>query len=61
VLPENPLEERIFSLLGIEPIHIDELQEKSGIPIETLSATLIMMELKGMIQQSGGMNYVIRA
>jgi len=61
VLPENPLEEKIISLLGVEPIHIDELQEKSGIPIETLSAYLIMMELKGMIQQSGGMNYVIRA
>jgi predicted Rossmann fold nucleotide-binding protein DprA/Smf involved in DNA uptake len=27
-------------------------------PIETVSATLAMMELKGMVRQVGGMNYV---
>lgn len=60
ILPDNPMEEKIISLLGTEPMHIDELQAKSGIPIETLSANLIMMELKGLVQQSGGMNYVTR-
>jgi predicted Rossmann fold nucleotide-binding protein DprA/Smf involved in DNA uptake len=28
------------------------------LPIEQVSATLVLMELKGLVQQTGGMNYV---
>jgi DNA processing protein len=57
-LPTDPLEARLFRLLTQEPKHVDEIRAQAEIPIETVSATLAMMELKGMVRQVGGMNYV---
>jgi DNA processing protein len=37
---------------------VDEIRSQTDLPIETVSATLAMMELKGMVRQVGGMNYV---
>ena len=45
-------------MLGSEPLHVDEIRNQAGLPIEKISATLAMMELKGMVRQVGGMNYV---
>ena len=39
-------------------MHIDELSRLSGLPTATVSSTLTLMELKGMVLQVGGMNYV---
>jgi DNA processing protein len=47
-----------MSVLTQEPLHMDEIQIQTGLPIERVSATLVMMELKGMVRQVGGMNYV---
>jgi DNA processing protein len=57
-LPTDPVEVRLFQLLSSEPKHVDEIRSQAGMPIETVSATLAMMELKGMVRQVGGMNYV---
>lgn len=57
-LPEDPVEARLFKLLTHEPMHVDEIRLQANMPIETVSATLAMMELKGMVRQVGGMNYV---
>ena len=38
--------------------HIDEVIRNSGIDIASVSSTLAMMELKGLIKQVGGMNYI---
>ena len=46
-------------LTSHEPCHIDELIRESGLATTTLSATLTMMELKGMVKQVGGMQYVL--
>jgi len=37
---------------------VDELRSRLELPIEKISAALTMMELKGMVRQVGGMNYV---
>jgi len=58
VLPSDPTELKLFQLLGSEPIHIDEIRSKTDIPIETVSSTLALMELKGMVRQVGVMHYV---
>jgi DNA processing protein len=58
VLPTDPIEMRLFSTLGPEPMHVDEIRAQTNLPIEQVSATLAMMELKGMVRQVGGMNYV---
>lgn len=37
---------------------MDDIRAQSGLPIERITAALTMMELKGMVRQVGGMNYV---
>jgi len=50
---------QILRNLSPEPTHIDEVGHQSRLPIATVSSALSMMELKGMIKQVGGMNYII--
>jgi len=57
-LPSDEIESRLMSVLTHEPLHMDEIREQTGLPIERVSATLAMMELKGLVRQVGGMNYV---
>ena len=57
-LPTDPVEARLYKLLSQQPKHVDEIRSEASLPIETVSATLAMMELKGMVRQVGGMNYV---
>lgn len=58
VLPADATEARLLGLLGVEPLHVDEIRAQADLPIDTVSATLVMMELKGMVRQVGGMQYV---
>jgi DNA processing protein len=58
VLPADAVEATLLGLLGPEPVHVDDIRSQSGMPIEKVSATLALMELKGMVRQVGGMNYV---
>jgi DNA processing protein len=58
ILPGNEIEAKLLSVLTHEPKHMDEIRNQTGLPIERVSATLVMMELKGMVRQVGGVNYV---
>lgn len=58
VIPESAEEAAIYTQLSAQPVHIDELSHMTGMPSSLLSSTLTIMELKGMVQQVGGMNYV---
>lgn len=58
ILPADALEASILVLMSAEPLHIDEIRTQSGLSIDKVSATLTMLELKGMVRQVGGMNYV---
>jgi len=58
MIPTDETEARVMSILGAEPLHIDEIRNQTELPIEKVSATLALMELKGMVRQVGGMNYV---
>ena len=57
-LPADAVEAQLLSILGEQPLHVDELRNQTGLPIEKVSATLTLMELKGMVRQVGGMHYV---
>jgi DNA processing protein len=59
IVPENETESLLLQHLSHEPIHIDEIGRESGLPITTVSSTLALMELKGMVKQVGGMNYIV--
>ncbi|MBT4512199.1 MAG: DNA-protecting protein DprA [Chloroflexi bacterium] len=54
----NDTEALILKHLADGPLHIDELCRSSCLPISIVNSTLTMMELKGMVNQLGGMNYV---
>src|SRR6266545_4067864 len=58
VIPADETEARLMNVLGDEPLHVDEIRSQTELPIEKDSATLALMELKGMVRQVGGMNYV---
>jgi len=57
-LPANEIEGQILATLGSEPQHVDEIRGNTGLPVERVSAALVMMELKGMVRQVGSMQYV---
>jgi DNA processing protein len=58
VVPADATETALLEILSHEPLHVDEIRSQCGLSIEKVSATLTMMELKGMVRQVGGMNYV---
>jgi DNA processing protein len=58
VLPADPTEARLLKVITNQPIHIDEVQRASGLPIATVSGALAMLELKGAVRQVGPMNFV---
>ncbi len=58
ILPSDPTEARLLEALSHEPVHVDDIRSQTGLPIEQVSAALTLMELKGMVRQVGGMNYV---
>jgi DNA processing protein len=57
-LPSDALEAQLFETLGEEPLHIDEITNRTEVPVEKVTATLALMELKGMVRQVGSMQYV---
>ncbi len=58
IIPANETEARLMTVLGAEPLHVDDIRNQTELPIEKVSAALALMELKGMVRQVGGMNYV---
>ncbi|HLE30867.1 MAG TPA: DNA-processing protein DprA [Anaerolineales bacterium] len=56
--PADETERQLMSFLSAEPVHVDELRAKTGLPIAQVSSTLALMELKGLVRQVSGMNYV---
>jgi DNA processing protein len=59
VIPASDTESLLLKQLSAEPTHIDEVCRTSGLPISTVSSTLAMMELKGLLKQVGTMSYVL--
>ncbi len=59
ILPASDTESLLLKQLSAEPIHIDEVCRSSGLPVSTVSSTLAMMELKGLVKQMGPMSYIL--
>jgi DNA processing protein len=57
-LPADETEKRVLACLAGEPVHVDELGVQLSLPIAQVSSALALMELKGLVRQVGGMNYV---
>jgi DNA processing protein len=59
VLPADETEAKLLACLSAEPAHIDDVGAQAGLPISQVSGALALMELKGLVRQVGGMNYVV--
>jgi DNA processing protein len=57
-VPADATEAALLEALNAEPLHIDEIRAQLELPVEKISAALTMLELKGLVRQVGGMNYV---
>lgn len=59
LLPENDAESLVLQHLSSdgEPRHIDEICRAANLPIATVSGTLVMLELKGLVLLVGPMTY----
>jgi DNA processing protein len=57
IVPDNENEASIINLLSTDPIHIDDIIRRSGLPAHDVSAILMMLELKGVAQVNGSMQY----
>ena len=57
VLPSNATEALLYDILSHEPKHVDEIRAQTELPIEQVTSTLALMELKGMVRQMGGMRF----
>ncbi|MBI4498865.1 MAG: DNA-protecting protein DprA [Chloroflexi bacterium] len=57
--PLGAEEELLLAQLSAEPVHIDAVRRSVGLPTATVSSTLALLELKGLVRHIGGMNYVL--
>lgn len=58
-LPETSEEAAVYAELSAQPAHVDDICRATGLPTAVVGSTLTVMELKGMVQHLGGMNYVL--
>lgn len=58
ILPLDDTERVLLDALSMEPTHIDDVARAVSLPMSVVSAALAMLELKGLVRQTGGMNYM---
>ena len=59
IVPESVEEEEILKYLTHEPIHVNEIIRLTGLTTNSVSSALTIMEMKGMVCNAGGMQYVL--
>lgn len=57
LLPMTDDERSVFTLLGAEPLHIDEIIRLCGLPAHIVTGVITLLELKGLAQSTGNMHY----
>jgi DNA processing protein len=58
LLPTDATEAVLLEQLSDDPAHVDDVGRAAGLPIATVSSTLALMELKGLVRHVGAMKYV---
>ena len=52
-------ENKLLAHFEYEPLHIDEIRRRAGLPITQVSGLLTMLEIKRRVKQVGCMHYVM--
>ncbi len=53
-----PDEMSVYGQISLEPVHVDVIAEKTGFPVSRILSMLLDMELRGLVRQISGMNYI---
>ena len=53
----TPEEKIILTLITDEPLHIDEIVRKSGMPLSKVSSSIVLLELKGLVLETAPQTY----
>ena len=54
----TPDEQAVLSAIDADSVHIDEITRVTQLPIGKVSSLLVMLELKGVVQQLPGKQFV---
>jgi DNA processing protein len=54
----EPGERAILAMLGDDPVAVDAVVERSGLPSSQVSAGLTALELRGLVRRMTGQRYV---
>lgn len=57
IQPDNDIERQILMQLGADPLHIDEIVRLTNLPTQQVTSTLAILELKGLAEVAGSMQY----
>ena len=57
-LPADETELALLNCLSAEPCHIDEIGRQAGLAPSAVSSALALLELKGLVRQVGGLNFI---
>lgn len=53
----SPLEERVFEALDWEPIHFNDVLEKTGLSTSEISYAILQLQMKDLVQEVAGKRY----
>ena len=58
-LPRSAEEARLLERLSHEPTPMDELVRQLGLPTDAVTATLAMLEVRGLVRRDAGASYTL--
>lgn len=56
----SELEREVYYLLGLEPMHIDSIAEKTGLPVHIVTRVLSALEMNDLVENVGSRYYSIK-
>ena len=57
IQPSNDAEDAVMQQLSADPVHVDFIVRQTELPTATVTSTLTMLELKGLAESAGPMQY----
>ena len=57
IQPANDVEHAVLQQLSADPVHVDLIVRQTELPTATVTSTLTMLELKGLAESAGPMQY----
>ncbi len=59
ISPGNEIEAQLMQQMSANPLHVDDLARLCNLPVATVTSTLTILELKGLAQSVGPMQYCL--